>query len=132
MKKALFAGALALALGLSGISYAQTQNQTPPSGGPGWGHCGGGGPGWHGGGGHRGGPGWHRGGPGMGGGWGMARDMNLSQAQQDQINKIMDKKHSDTQNQIRAVLNADQRKIFDQRQTQREAWRKQWQQAPNQ
>ncbi len=130
MKKALFAGALALALGLSGISYAQTQNQTPPQGGPGWGHCGGGG--WSGK--HGGGPGWHRGGPGMGHGygWGMARDLNLSQAQQDQITKIMDKKHSDTQNQIRAVLNADQRKIFDQRQAQRDAWRQQWQQAPKQ
>ena len=69
---------------------------------------------------------------GHGYGWGMARDLNLSQAQQDQITKIMDKKHSDTQNQIRAVLNADQRKIFDQRQAQRDAWRQQWQQAPKQ
>ena len=123
MKKVLFAGALALALGVSGFSYAQTQDQTPlpgGPGGPGWGNCGGG-PGWH-----------HGGGRGMGPGWGMARNLNLSQKQQDQINTILDKERTDTHNKIRAVLNADQRKIFDQQKAQRDAWRQQWQQRMQQ
>lgn len=136
MKKAIIAGAFALALGITGVSYAQSQNQTtPPAGGPGWGgHCWGGGPGWGGPG-----PGWHHGGRGrgMGPGWGMAADLNLNQKQQEQIQSIMDKQRTDTEKQVRSVLNTDQRKIYDQRQAQRDAWRQQWQQrmqqqAPNQ
>jgi Spy/CpxP family protein refolding chaperone len=136
MKKLLVVGLTSLALaGAAGFAAAQPcgcapvppcqqMNAAGPCGG--WGMQGKGMGRWGGG------MGWQQ--PGPGGQFALG-GLNLSDDQVKKIDAIRDKQRTDTHAKIRDVLNAEQKKQFDERaklaqerQKQRDEWRKQWQQ----